>query len=1059
MKTTGGAAGIARGAWFFLTCLAAFAEEPVRRYALPAGDAAEVLAEFVRLADVQLVFPVQVVRGVRTRALHGDFSVREALDQLLADTGLQAVQDASTGAYAVRRARPPPTPTVKAPAPLAEPEAPARLEAVRVEQWRDLGVTTQSILPTDRVAPLYHHVVTRSDIEQSGVTNIAEFLTTVPGYSGEGAESLQATADLAYFGNANVYVGSFLKLRGWDSQHTAVLLNGRHLPASPESRGPDLSRIPLAAVERIELMPFAGSAMYGDGAVGGAMNIVLRKDFTGRSFSFQAGDSTRGAGRELFATWVEGLTSRDGRTKATIIADYQRRGEMRLGDTDFLRRAIERVPPSRVRPGVGPVGPDLRPLARAELTGYPSVFALSVLGSDLGIPGRPGAEFALIPAGRNAGQLQPSSFLEIDPTGMDAYRQDRVVLRRPSTGFNLNVQFEHAVAPERLEFYGEAGYSRADEDFFAPDAVEPLALGILDPRNPFRRDVTPGFTGRSVMFYFDPVDLPDAQFRQTRDSVRAVFGVRGRPSPRWHWAFDSFADVSRSGAELRSYVSSLNELLRAWTPARADSLAAIYDPFADHRTSPVSAEIRERYFARRSWLEHESRMFGADLRAGGRLLDLPAGPLHVAFGAEYAWRDVETRQHTEAQRELTDLLSMSNAAIGSTAAIEPKLTNDQGERIGAIAELTAPLWRGREAGPLHSVDLNLASRVARADNGHPAVGHLAALKVAPSRSLAFRAAFSSGYVTPGSSLVHSPVVDAAASVAVLDRRRGGVQQVYPVRMVRGGSRALRAETSHAAVFGLLLTPAAAPGLFVSVDAWSITMRDRLRAPTAQELVDHADFFPGKIERALPQSWELALGWDGPVTRVDLRPVHVARLEAGGVDIAFRYRFPESRAGNFSLNAQAETVQRYEEQLIPGTQPVDKVGTVADASSGGLMESAVVTPRGRATLAWQRGPWFASATANYAPPYRTESTTPTPALPAATGVDGEFVGSSTRWDLQVGYTPRARRRAAWLSGTTWMLGVRNIFDRAPPHRSDGTSFYSRFDDPRMRFIYARVQWRR
>ena len=69
-------------------------------------------------------------------------------------------------------------------------------------------------------------------------------------------------------------------------------------------------------------------------------------------------------------------------------------------------------------------------------------------------------------------------------------------------------------------------------------------------------------------------------------------------------------------------------------------------------------------------------------------------------------------------------------------------------------------------------------------------------------------------------------------------------------------------------------------------------------------------------------------------------------------------------------------------------------------------------------------------------------------------DLETVSSSTLWDLQVNYITS---RTGWRRGrTTWTLGVRNLFDRAPSYRTDGLAFYSHFEDPRMRFIYLRVQ---
>jgi iron complex outermembrane receptor protein len=775
------------------------AAEPTRHFEFPAGDAAEVLQKFVDFTGVQLVFPARALGGITTRPLRGDYTVAEALTRLLSDTGLEIVRDGPSGALAVRRlAAPPLHPKTQAPSPAPPPGKPAEnipttLPAMKVERRRFFSATTPSLLPTNRAAPLYYHVVTREEIEQSGVTTMAEFLTTVPGYSGEGAESLQASADLTLTNAANVYGGSFLKLRGWDSQHTTVLVNGRELPPSPESRGPDLSRIPLAAVERIDVLPFAGSALYGDGAVGGAMNIVLRRDFTGSSASLQLGNSTRGGGGEVFFTWVEGLASKDGRTKATLIGDFQRRGALQLGDRDFLSRAMSRLRPEELLPSAAAKGTDRRALLSAWVTGYPAVFAVSEAKSDLGIAGQPGAEFALVPTGRNAATVPRTAFVETDPAALRERRQNRVVVRRPTESFNFNVQLEHALAPDVLEFYGELGYSRATESFAAPDQVETLGLDFLDSRNPFRADVATGFLGRDVTLFFDPVDLPDARFRQTRDSARAVLGVRGTPSGRWHWSLDSFVDASRAHTSIDAYGASLNELLRRWTPEKTAIFSPIYDPLADHRAAPVSVDTRERYLASQSWLDYRSRMFGAEARVGGTVRDLPAGPLQVSFGAEYESRHRVTRQKTDASRELYVRMDALPSFETLTRLAE---SSDRGERIGALAEATVPLWReGLRGLPVHAADLNYASRVARTDGGHAAVSNLAALKIALSPSWAVRGTWSQGYVAPSGVLVNSPVMETLTTTSVLDPLRGNIRQLYPLRVTTGGGSSLRPETT------------------------------------------------------------------------------------------------------------------------------------------------------------------------------------------------------------------------------------------------------------------------
>src|SRR4051812_18866198 len=77
--------------------------ETLRRYDLAGGEAAAVLEEFAEAANVQLLFPARAVRGVRLPELHGELSARDALDRLLADSGLEAVRDDDMGGFAVRR--------------------------------------------------------------------------------------------------------------------------------------------------------------------------------------------------------------------------------------------------------------------------------------------------------------------------------------------------------------------------------------------------------------------------------------------------------------------------------------------------------------------------------------------------------------------------------------------------------------------------------------------------------------------------------------------------------------------------------------------------------------------------------------------------------------------------------------------------------------------------------------------------------------------------------------------------------------------------------------------
>jgi iron complex outermembrane receptor protein len=108
----------------FASCLSG-AEAVRRPFALAAGGAEATLEAFSVQADVPVVFPLREVRGVTTNPVHGDFAPREALQRLVAGTGLDVKQDGETGSFVVRRGRPALPPQGRASA--AGPPAPATL--------------------------------------------------------------------------------------------------------------------------------------------------------------------------------------------------------------------------------------------------------------------------------------------------------------------------------------------------------------------------------------------------------------------------------------------------------------------------------------------------------------------------------------------------------------------------------------------------------------------------------------------------------------------------------------------------------------------------------------------------------------------------------------------------------------------------------------------------------------------------------------------------------------------------------------------------------------------
>ncbi len=110
----------------------------------------------------------------------------------------------------------------------------------------------------------------------------------------------------AGFVNANVNSASSVNLRGLGPDATLTLLNSHRLPYDSAFGGVDISAIPLAAVDRIEVMPDGASAIYGSDAVAGVVNVILRRDFEGIEASAQLGASTDGGNFRQQADLVTG---------------------------------------------------------------------------------------------------------------------------------------------------------------------------------------------------------------------------------------------------------------------------------------------------------------------------------------------------------------------------------------------------------------------------------------------------------------------------------------------------------------------------------------------------------------------------------------------------------------------------------------------------------------------------------------------------------------------------------------------------------------------------------
>src|SRR4051812_41216579 len=206
------------------------------------------------------------------------------------------------------------------------PEATAQ-QAQRVEK---IEVTGSNIKRVDAEGPAPVQIITRADIDRTGSNTVSDVLRYLPANN---AGSYDET-----------FVGSFargssgLSLGGLGQKSTLVLINGRRMAVYSFAQNlsdtfVDLNSIPLAAIERIEVLKDGASAIYGSDAIAGVVNVILRKDYTGAELTVGGGVTSRGDGQEVHVSGAAG-TGTPGRDRynAVLAVDYFNRESVWLRD-------------------------------------------------------------------------------------------------------------------------------------------------------------------------------------------------------------------------------------------------------------------------------------------------------------------------------------------------------------------------------------------------------------------------------------------------------------------------------------------------------------------------------------------------------------------------------------------------------------------------------------------------------------------------------------------------------------------------------------------------------
>jgi iron complex outermembrane receptor protein len=379
------------------------------------------------------------------------------------------------------------------------------------------------------------------------------------------------------------------------------------------------------------------------------------------------------------------------------------------------------------------------------------------------------------------------------------------------------------------------------------------------------------------------------------------------------------------------------------------------------------------------------------------------------------------------RREELDIVFSPEATSGDILNL-PQAQSTTGSRtVGAVfAEVNVPIARGLEA--------QLAVRYDHYSDFGSTTNPKVAVRWQPNTAWLVRASYGTGFRAPTLPNLWMPA-SLGFTTAQRDPRRclnppnPPEDCAWAFRTVTGGDPDLQPEESRQWNLGVVWEPV--PGYSIGVDYWKINKTNTIGALTDRQIFTNFDLFEAThiVRTAAPGS-----PLPGPIEKVIEITENLGDLWTSGIDVDLNLRGPVTSFGRLSFTLNGTYVDKWQQQLD---------GVHYLAAVGRSIVGAVPRWRHYATLYWNYGPWTATLAQVYSSGY-TEVNPTTPN-------NERKVGTYDIWNLQGTYSG--------LKNTMLTLGIKNLFDRAPPFSNQNEQglvmFDPRYADPRGRLFYAQI----
>jgi len=204
--------------------------------------------------------------------------------------------------------------------------------AIAETQVERIEVTGSHIkrIDSEGVSPV--QTVTRKELEKTAYNSVADVLRDMS------ANSFGSARETSGSNNAGI---ATVNLRGLGSENTLVLLNGQRLPTDATAGAVDLNLIPMAAVERVEVLKDGASAIYGSDALGGVVNIITRRDFKGTEMTVtETVPQLKGGGKHEVSA-VNGVNGEKG--NVVTVVQFRKNDVIYSRDRDWTDTGVSAI--------------------------------------------------------------------------------------------------------------------------------------------------------------------------------------------------------------------------------------------------------------------------------------------------------------------------------------------------------------------------------------------------------------------------------------------------------------------------------------------------------------------------------------------------------------------------------------------------------------------------------------------------------------------------------------------------------------------------------------------